>query len=317
MALADELNGRGLPGVVVPPHLLPAAVPEAPRRALRRRRAGGDRRRRASAPTAPASSSWTRSAALAPEDFAWREAPYEFVSDRPAIDLLTGGPDARRAIESGEGLADWIATWAEDEARFREERRDILLYPEDERGEPHRICCASTRGRSASPRSSRPPAPWACASAGWSWRRRPPSPEIWRAAAGLGTLRAVAAGGGRAVAVKPLRGEPVLGDLLREHFRGCALVLVRGEAAAPLLQLDGERWTVTVPGEAARAFATADLAEALRSPRPPWAPPLPPRPPRPPKKVKKTKQEKKRERIEKRKKLGKQGHKGPKGLKGQ
>lgn len=120
-------------------------------------------------------------------------------------------------------------------------------------------------------------------------------------AAGLGTLRAVAAGGGRAVVVKPLRGEPVLGDLLREHFRGCVLVLVRGEAAAPLLQAAGESWNVTVAGEAARAFATEALAEALRSPRPPWAPPLPPRPPRPPKKVKKTKQEKKRERLARRK----------------
>jgi uncharacterized protein YbbC (DUF1343 family) len=69
---------------------------------------------------------------LWPDDFAWREAPYEFVSDRPAIDLLTGGPDCRQAIESGDGLADWIATWKNDEREFREERREILLYPEDE-----------------------------------------------------------------------------------------------------------------------------------------------------------------------------------------
>lgn len=138
---------------------------------------------------------------------------------------------------------------------------------------------------------------------GWLELAPPPSvPGDLETAAGLGTLRAVAAGGGRVVAVKPLKGEPVLADLLTEHFRGCVLVLVRGEAAAPLLQPDGERWTVAVPGEAARAFATTDLAEVLRSPRPPWAPPLPPRPPRPPKKIKKTKQEKKRERIEKRKK---------------
>ncbi|HKH43072.1 MAG TPA: hypothetical protein VKM72_00225 [Thermoanaerobaculia bacterium] len=129
----------------------------------------------------------------------------------------------------------------------------------------------------------------------------PPVPGDLETAAGLGALRAVAVGGGRAVVVKPLRGEPVLGDLLREHFRGCVLVLVRGGIAAPLLQADGERWSVAVTGEAARAFTSADLAEALRSPRPPWAPPLPPRPPRP-KRVKKTKQEKKRERIERRKK---------------
>ena len=68
---------------------------------------------------------------LWPEDFAWRQAPYEFVSDRPAIDLLTGGPDCRKAIESGEGLEDWVATWKRDEEAFREERREILLYPEE------------------------------------------------------------------------------------------------------------------------------------------------------------------------------------------
>jgi uncharacterized protein YbbC (DUF1343 family) len=68
---------------------------------------------------------------LWPEEFAWREAPYEFVSDRPAIDLLTGGPECRQAIESGKGLEDWIATWKADEAAFREERREILLYPEE------------------------------------------------------------------------------------------------------------------------------------------------------------------------------------------
>lgn len=70
---------------------------------------------------------------LDPERFVWREKPYEFVSDRPAIDLLTGGPECREAIESGEGLRDWIASWAADERAFREERRDILLYPEESR----------------------------------------------------------------------------------------------------------------------------------------------------------------------------------------
>jgi uncharacterized protein YbbC (DUF1343 family) len=69
---------------------------------------------------------------LWPDDFAWREAPYEFVADRPAIDLLTGGPYCRQAIEGGEGLEDWMATWKRDEEAFREERREILLYPEEE-----------------------------------------------------------------------------------------------------------------------------------------------------------------------------------------
>ncbi len=68
---------------------------------------------------------------LWPADFAWREAPYEFVSDRPAIDLLAGGSELRTAIESGDGLADWIGSWRTDEEEFREERREILLYPEE------------------------------------------------------------------------------------------------------------------------------------------------------------------------------------------
>jgi uncharacterized protein YbbC (DUF1343 family) len=68
---------------------------------------------------------------LAPDLFAWREAPYEFVTDRPAIDLLTGDPQARAAIETGKGLEDWIAGWDADERSFRAERREILLYSQD------------------------------------------------------------------------------------------------------------------------------------------------------------------------------------------
>ncbi len=67
---------------------------------------------------------WT----VAGEHFAWRQAPYEFVSDRPAIDLLTGGADFRRALAAGHGMADWTASWSADERAFKEERQAILLY---------------------------------------------------------------------------------------------------------------------------------------------------------------------------------------------
>lgn len=67
---------------------------------------------------------------VAPLAFRWREAPYEFVADRPAIDLLTGGDDFRRALEGGGDLATWIDSWNVDEQDFRRERREILLYPE-------------------------------------------------------------------------------------------------------------------------------------------------------------------------------------------
>ncbi|HTQ78971.1 MAG TPA: DUF1343 domain-containing protein, partial [Thermoanaerobaculia bacterium] len=68
--------------------------------------------------------------ALSPAVFAWRQAPYEFVTDRPAIDLLTGTALCRQAIEAGsrEDLLGWCESWTSDEAAFREERAEILLY---------------------------------------------------------------------------------------------------------------------------------------------------------------------------------------------
>ncbi len=67
--------------------------------------------------------------ALAGEAFAWRSEPYEFVVDRPAIDLLTGGDSVRTGIEAGWPLADLRATWQAAEDDFRERRRGCLLYP--------------------------------------------------------------------------------------------------------------------------------------------------------------------------------------------
>jgi hypothetical protein len=95
-----------------------------------------------------------------------------------------------------------------------------------------------------------------------------PVPEALEAAAGLGVLRAVAVGEGRTVAVKPMRGAPVLKDLLREHFRGCVLVLVRGEIEIPSLRIEDGGWIVAPPGAATRRYATEELAMALRKPRP-------------------------------------------------
>ena len=62
--------------------------------------------------------------------FRWREAPYEFVVDRAAIDVLAGDEACRRAIDAGDesALIAWIEGWREDEAAFQEEVRDLLLY---------------------------------------------------------------------------------------------------------------------------------------------------------------------------------------------
>jgi uncharacterized protein YbbC (DUF1343 family) len=66
--------------------------------------------------------------ALAGAAFAWRTDCYEFVADRPAIDLLTGGDEIRRGIEAGATLAELHATWSAAEAAFAERRRACLLY---------------------------------------------------------------------------------------------------------------------------------------------------------------------------------------------
>jgi hypothetical protein len=66
---------------------------------------------------------------------------------------------------------------------------------------------------------------------GWLELAPPPRHEAFERATAAGALRAVAVGDGRALSLKRLAGLPVLGDLLREHFLGCVLVLVRGEPA--------------------------------------------------------------------------------------
>ncbi|HUO86191.1 MAG TPA: DUF1343 domain-containing protein [Thermoanaerobaculia bacterium] len=67
------------------------------------------------------------------DGFDWRHEPYEFVTDRPAIDLLAGCDDLRRAIEARDrdALDAWVAGWGDDEARFRSEVAPLLLYPRE------------------------------------------------------------------------------------------------------------------------------------------------------------------------------------------
>jgi len=66
--------------------------------------------------------------AVCGEAFRWRQEPYEFVSDRLAIDLLTGGDEIRTGIERGFTLAELEATWLPAQRRFAERRQPHLLY---------------------------------------------------------------------------------------------------------------------------------------------------------------------------------------------
>ncbi|MBK6848985.1 MAG: DUF1343 domain-containing protein [Proteobacteria bacterium] len=64
----------------------------------------------------------------APEACAWRTEPYEFVDDRPAIDLLAGGPWLRQGLAVGATLEQLTADWAAAEQTFALRRRPFLLY---------------------------------------------------------------------------------------------------------------------------------------------------------------------------------------------
>ncbi len=99
---------------------------------------------------------------------------------------------------------------------------------------------------------------------GWLDLEAVEPPAQLEAAASKGALRAVAVGSGRAVSVKPIRGEPVFRDLLREHFLGCALVLVAGELDVPRLEPHGSAWSVWTLDGHLRRFDTPELLGALR-----------------------------------------------------
>ncbi len=62
------------------------------------------------------------------EGFRWRTERYEFVDDRPAIDLLTGDPDVRHAIDFGADFEEVIRVGDARLAAWRETARDRWLY---------------------------------------------------------------------------------------------------------------------------------------------------------------------------------------------
>ena len=62
--------------------------------------------------------------------FAWRTEEYEFVSDRPAIDLLFGSDRERLALDAGVSWREIAAAWEPEEAAFRERRAAFLTGAE-------------------------------------------------------------------------------------------------------------------------------------------------------------------------------------------
>ena len=87
------------------------------------------------------------------------------------------------------------------------------------------------------------------------------------AATGAGAAKAVSARAGCTQVVKPTKGAPVLRDLLREHFLGCAIVFVRGHSGRPRLALEGHGARLELSAERSRHLPFDELLTELLRPK--------------------------------------------------
>jgi len=65
---------------------------------------------------------------LAPSDFAWRQPPYEYETDKMPIDILYGSPELRESIDRGRPTEDLAASWQDGLAKFADLRQRVLMY---------------------------------------------------------------------------------------------------------------------------------------------------------------------------------------------
>ncbi|HEX4946046.1 MAG TPA: DUF1343 domain-containing protein [Blastocatellia bacterium] len=63
-----------------------------------------------------------------PQDFRWKEPPYEYEQDRVPFDVIAGTLKLREQIEAQVSLEAIAASWRTDEATFAAFRREFLLY---------------------------------------------------------------------------------------------------------------------------------------------------------------------------------------------
>ena len=62
------------------------------------------------------------------DQFAWKQPPYEYVTDRLPIDVLIGDPAVREGVESGVDLRRLERSWRREIDAFRKESLAVRLY---------------------------------------------------------------------------------------------------------------------------------------------------------------------------------------------
>ncbi|MEN8198991.1 MAG: DUF1343 domain-containing protein [Thermodesulfobacteriota bacterium] len=65
---------------------------------------------------------------LYPDDFSYKEPPYEYEFERLPMDLILGDRELRRGLEAGTSIAELEESWQSDLALFLEKRNKYLLY---------------------------------------------------------------------------------------------------------------------------------------------------------------------------------------------
>lgn len=124
---ADAVNGFGLPGVVFRPHTFEPTFQKHAGKLC-----GGIQVHVTDPESFRPYETYLRLVKalrdIDPAAFRWRTEAYEYRSDVPAIDLLTGTSRYRTLVEAGEPLDEWIANFASDVARFTPIRERHLLY---------------------------------------------------------------------------------------------------------------------------------------------------------------------------------------------
>ncbi|MBN2071713.1 MAG: DUF1343 domain-containing protein [Candidatus Krumholzibacteriota bacterium] len=62
------------------------------------------------------------------DDFEWLLPPYEYDDSHMPVDIISGGPDLRLAIDMKSDMNDLFDSWKNDENDFLAARREFLLY---------------------------------------------------------------------------------------------------------------------------------------------------------------------------------------------
>jgi uncharacterized protein YbbC (DUF1343 family) len=124
---ADAMNRLRLPGV----HFRPAVIEPAFHKHARVGCGGCqihvlDRRQYRPVETGVALVAAFRSADA--NRFQWRDPPYEYELEKPPIDILSGSPELREAIEAGVSARDIARSWEAGVSEFSRLRERFLLY---------------------------------------------------------------------------------------------------------------------------------------------------------------------------------------------